>query len=63
MPKRERRFYPTHDATDLTDAQWVTSAPLVTAASPKVRRLTDVDRRMDKGERFSSDTGVRERAI
>jgi putative transposase len=22
MPKRERRSYPTNDATDLTDAQW-----------------------------------------
>ncbi len=43
MPKRERRFHPTHDATDLTDAQWVTSAPFVTAASPKGGRPTDID--------------------
>ncbi len=45
MPKRERRCYPTHDATDLTDAHWSASAPLVTVTSPKGERLTDIDRR------------------
>jgi len=34
------------------------SAPFVTVTSPKGRRLTDIDRRMDEGERFSSGTGV-----
>ena len=45
MPKRERRFYPTQGATDLTDAQWAAIAPLVTVTSPNGRCLTDIDLR------------------
>jgi transposase len=30
MPRRERRFYPTQDATNLTDAHWAAIAPLAT---------------------------------
>ncbi len=32
MPKRERRLYPTNYPSDLTDDQWKTIAPVVTAA-------------------------------
>jgi len=42
MPHLERRFYPTNDATDLTSAQWVAIAPLVTVTSPKGGRPTDI---------------------
>jgi hypothetical protein len=35
MPKRERRYYPTRYATDLTDVQWAEIEPLVTTTSPK----------------------------
>jgi len=45
MPKRERRSYPTNDATDLTDAQWAAIAPLVTTPSPNGGRPTEIDRR------------------
>ena len=45
MPKRERRLYPTNYATDLTDAQWVAIAPLVTVTSPKGDRPTEIDLR------------------
>jgi len=43
MPKRERRFYSTQDATDLTDAHWAAIAPLATTTSPKGRHPTDID--------------------
>jgi transposase len=43
MPKRECRFYLTKYATDLTDAQWATIAPLVTVTLPKGGRPTDSD--------------------
>ena len=45
MPQRARRFYPTNDATDLTDAQWAAIAPLVATPSPNGGRPTDIDRR------------------
>ena len=45
MPRRERRFYPTNYATDLTDAQWAAIAPLVTVTSPNGGRPIDIDRR------------------
>ena len=45
MPKRERRFSPTNDATDLTDAQWAAIAPLVTVTSSKGGRPTGIDLR------------------
>lgn len=45
MPKRERRFYPTHYPTDLTDAQWAAIEPLVTSTSPRGGRPTEIDLR------------------
>jgi len=45
MPKRERRFSPTQDATDLTDEQWAAIAPLVVTPSPNGGRPTDIDLR------------------
>jgi len=45
MPQRARRFYPTNDATDLTDEQWAAIAPLVATPSPNGGRPTDIDRR------------------
>ena len=43
MPRRARRFYPTNDATDLTDAQWAAIAPLVVTPSPNGGHPTDID--------------------
>jgi transposase len=45
MPKRERRLYPTHYPTDLTDAQWSAIEPIVTAAAPKGGRPPEIDLR------------------
>jgi len=45
MPRRERRFYPTNYATDLTDAQWTAIALLVTVTSPKGGCPTEIDLR------------------
>jgi putative transposase len=45
MSKRERRFYPTHYPTDLTDTQWSLIEPIVTAAAPKGGRPTEIDLR------------------
>lgn len=42
MPKRERRLYPTHYPTDLTDAQWAAIAPLITTTSARGGRPTDI---------------------
>ena len=43
MPRRARRFYPTNDATDLTDAQWAAIAPLVVTPSPNGGHPTEID--------------------
>ena len=43
MPRRARRFYPTNDATDLTDAQWAAIAPLVVTPLPNGGHPTDID--------------------
>jgi transposase len=43
MLKCERRLSPTHDATDLTDAQWAASMPLVTVTPPKSGCSTEID--------------------
>ena len=53
MPRRERRFYPTNYATDLTDAQWAAIAPLVTVTSPNGGRPIDIDRRAIVNARLS----------
>ena len=45
MPKRERRLYPTHYPTDLTDEQWAAIEPLVTTTSPRSGRPTEIDLR------------------
>lgn len=45
MPKRERRLYPTHYPTDLTDEQWLVVEPLVTTPSTKGGRPTEIDLR------------------
>jgi putative transposase len=45
MPKRERRLYPTHYSTDLTDEQWAALEPLVTSTSPQGGRPTEIDLR------------------
>lgn len=45
MPKRERRLYPTHYPTDLSDEQWTAIEPLVTSTSPRGGRPTEIDRR------------------
>jgi len=45
MPKRERRLYPTNYPSDLTDAQWAATLPLVTSAAPKGGRPPEIDLR------------------
>lgn len=45
MPKRERRLYPTHYPTDLTDEQWAAVEPMVTSTSPRGGRPTEIDLR------------------
>lgn len=45
MPKRERRCYPTHYPTDLTDEQWAASEPFLTSRSPKGGRPAEIDLR------------------
>lgn len=45
MPKRERRLYPTHYPTDLTDEQWAAIEPMVTTTSPRGGRPTEIDLR------------------
>jgi putative transposase len=45
MPKRERRFYPTHYPTDLTDEQWTAIEPIVTSISLRGGRPTEIDLR------------------
>jgi len=64
MPKRERQFYPTQGATDLTDAHWAASTPLVTVTSPKGGRLTDIDQRATVNAlRSKQRTGCRWRRL
>ena len=45
MPKRERRLYPTHYPTDLTNEQWAAIEPMVTTTSPRGGRPTEIDLR------------------
>src|SRR6476469_2210090 len=45
MPKRERRLYPTHYPTDLTDEQWMAIEPLVTSTSLRGGRPREIDLR------------------
>src|SRR5262245_39524686 len=45
MAKRERRVYPTHYATDLTDAQWAAIAPLLARPKPRGGRPNEIDLR------------------
>ena len=45
MPKRERRCYPTHYPTDLTDEHWAASLPFLTSTSPKGGRPAEIDLR------------------
>jgi len=42
MPKRERRLYPTHYPTDLTDEHWAAIEPMVTSMSPRGGRPTEI---------------------
>jgi transposase len=45
MAKRERRFYPTNYATDVTDEQWARIEPLVRSRSSQGGRPNEIDLR------------------
>ncbi len=46
MPRCALRFYPTKDATDLTDEQWAAIVPLVATLSPNGGCPTEIGRRV-----------------
>jgi transposase len=64
MPKRERRFYPTNYATDLTDEQWAAIQPLVEGPAERQGRPTEIDlRAIVNALRYMNRTGCQWRLI
>lgn len=64
MPKRERRFYPTNYATDLTDEQWAVIQPVVESPSEREGRPTEIDlRAIVNALRYMNRTGCQWRLI